>query len=117
MIVLALFWITGNLASRYGEEQAESTEAQLWKQETAVVVDTSERLNAPPQFIRETELDTAEPGFGIRFRYRCFRVLAVKGDRWVPLKRFSMASRRTDFASPSPLKDPVVGVGHRHNRT
>lgn len=53
MMVLALFWITGNLASRYGEEQAKSTEAQLWKQETAVVVDTSERLNAPPQFIRE----------------------------------------------------------------
>ncbi len=35
------------------------------------------------QLIHETELDSADPAHGIRSRYRCFRVLVVKGDRWV----------------------------------
>jgi hypothetical protein len=83
IMVLALFWITGNLASHYGEEQAKSTAAGLWKQETAVVLDTSERLSAPKQLIRETALDSADAGRGIRFRYRCFRALVVKDGRWV----------------------------------
>jgi len=83
IMVLAMFWVTANLASHYGEEQAKSTAAGLWKQETGVVLDTSERLSAPQQFVRETALDSADPGRGIRFRYRCFRALVVKDGRWV----------------------------------
>jgi hypothetical protein len=83
LTILGLFWVTGNLATRYGEEQARATQSRLWSQETAVIVDTTERLNAPSQLVAEAAIDSAEPGRGIQFRYFCFRTLVVKGDRWV----------------------------------
>jgi hypothetical protein len=83
LTILGLFWVTGNLATRYGEEQARATQSRLWSQETAVIVDTTERLNAPSQLIAEAAIDSSEPGGGIQFRYFCFRTLVVKGDRWL----------------------------------
>lgn len=44
-----------------------------------MIVDTTERLNAPSQLVAEAAINSAEPGRGIQFRYFCFRTLVVKG--------------------------------------
>jgi hypothetical protein len=85
VIVLALFWITNVYATAYGRNQAETTAAKLWSRETAVVLDTTNRLVVPHDLIEESLLPSPDPAHkeGSSFRYECFRVLAVRGDRWV----------------------------------
>lgn len=81
-IVLALCWLTTMYGGYRGEEDAKSTEHELWARETAVMVDTAHPLNAPPGMLVESTLPATAGGAEI-FRYECFRVLAVRGDQWI----------------------------------
>jgi hypothetical protein len=87
VIVLALFWLTDIFATTTGDNRAQTTAAQLWPNETGVVLDTSQRLNTPSNLIVESPLAAATPEGarpqGVTFRYQCFRKLVVRGDRWV----------------------------------
>jgi hypothetical protein len=81
VVLLALFWMANIFATAYGNNQAELTAATLWSKETGVIVETSQPLEAPKNMVAETVLssDPQSP----RYRYQCFRGLAVRGDRWV----------------------------------
>ena len=87
VIVLALFWLTDIFATTTGDNRAQTTAARLWPNETGVVLDTSQRLNAPSNLIVESPLPAATPEGArpqrVTFRYQCFRKLVVRGDRWV----------------------------------
>ncbi|MFD9548076.1 hypothetical protein ACFWBG_11895 [Nocardia salmonicida] len=86
-VILALFWLTNIFATEHGLRAAKNTAAGLWRRETVVVLDTTERLYAPPEFLRETMLPAvAEQKF--HYRYECFRTLEVRADRvvLVPVK-------------------------------
>lgn len=83
-VVLALFWLTNIFAAEYGRRQAETIGAELWDRETVVVLDTTDRLFAPSNLVRETVLG-APPGHGFAYRYECLRTLVVRHDRWVLL--------------------------------
>ena len=83
-IVVGLFWITQEYAIFRGEDDAKTTNAQLWTRETGVVLDTRDRLAPPAALIKETRLAPEDPALEpTLFRYECFRTLAVQGDRWV----------------------------------
>ena len=56
VIVLALFWLTDIFATTTGDNRAQTTAARLWPNETGVVLDTSQRLNAPSNLIVESPL-------------------------------------------------------------
>ena len=83
-IVLSLFQLVAIYATFRGEDDAQNAQGELWFRETAVVLDTPQRLAAPSDLIVETRLwpqdPEAEPTL---LRYECFRVLAVRGDQWV----------------------------------
>ena len=81
VVVVALFWVANIYATAYGNNQAESAAAKLWWKETGVTLYTSQPLDAPGELIAETIVssDPQNP----TYRYKCFRGLAVRGDRWV----------------------------------
>jgi hypothetical protein len=80
--VLALLWSANLAASARAEATAKATAHYLWDNETAVVVDTSERLIVPSDLIKETQIPSADPALAPTFHYECFRALQVRGDRW-----------------------------------
>jgi hypothetical protein len=80
VVVMALFWVTNLFATRYGEMEAESTAAKLWSKETAVILETTERLDPPRKLIRESTVAASEV---VMYRYECFRPLVVRGTQWV----------------------------------
>lgn len=85
-IVLALFWITNVLATTRGEDQAKTTNAQLWSRENSIVLDmdATQRLPLFDGQIKIMWVPTADPTAKPSvLRYQCFRSLAVHGDRWV----------------------------------
>jgi hypothetical protein len=83
LVVLALWSIVHSFASAVADNRAQTTAAELWASENSVIVDTSERLIAPSSLIHEETVEPIDPALGLTFRYKCFRALAVRGDRWV----------------------------------
>jgi hypothetical protein len=77
-IVVAIYWLTSSWASTLAERNAEVFAATLWTRD-AVVIETSHPLGVASSLIKQSIL----PSDPARFRYECFRVLAVRGDRWV----------------------------------
>jgi hypothetical protein len=76
--VVALYCLTSTWASTVGETTAKIYAATLWTRD-AVAIETSHPLGVASSLIKQSIL----PGNPARFRYECFRVLAVRGDRWV----------------------------------
>jgi hypothetical protein len=83
VLVLALFWATNIFATKAGEVDGTNTAGNLWSKETTVILDTPDRLVLPKELIKESPLTLANSPRGETFRYECFRVVAVRGDRWV----------------------------------
>ncbi|WKG06924.1 hypothetical protein QX204_17550 [Nocardia sp. PE-7] len=101
-VILALFWLTNIFATDHGLHAAKDTAAGLWRRETVVVLDTFERLYAPPEFLRETMLPVVA-GQRFHYRYECFRTLEVRPDRvvlvpvkWSPENGYSLIVRFDD---------------------
>lgn len=99
VVILALFWLTNLFATEYGLHAAKKTAAGLWHRETVVVLDTTDRLYAPPEFVREAKLPTAA-GQKFHYRYECFRALEVRADRivlvpakWSPENGYTLTVR------------------------
>jgi hypothetical protein len=83
VVVAAVFWATNIVATKAGEIDGKNAAADLWWKQNTVVLDTTERLSVDEALIKETPPTSADPLAMKTFRYECFRVLAVRGDRWV----------------------------------
>jgi hypothetical protein len=81
-LIMAAYWATSTYAADLAERKAEIKAWYLWHAD-GVTLDTDDRLSAPAGLIDESLLPPGDSQHGSRFRYRCFRVLAVRGDRWV----------------------------------
>ena len=79
MLVLALFWATNIFATKAGEVDGINAAGTLWSTETTIIVDTHERLFLPKELVKETPLTLADSPQAEKFRYECFRALAIRG--------------------------------------
>ncbi|MFD8103194.1 hypothetical protein ACFV24_27020 [Nocardia fluminea] len=114
VLLMALFWLTNIFATEYARHGANNTAAGLWRRETVVVLDTTDRLYAPPEFVRETMLPTAE-GQKFRYRYECFRALEVRADRivlvpakWTPDNGYTFVLRFDDSSRVTSTRYQVL---------
>jgi hypothetical protein len=79
-IVLALYWSTVTFTIEKGKGDAQTKANDLLNQD-GVVLDTNESLDVPASLIVEDNIGGSAQGK--KFRYRCFRELTARGDRWV----------------------------------
>jgi hypothetical protein len=83
VLVLAAFWVTNIFATSYGRNQAEIRVGKLWSQETSAILTTTTPLDVPTDLIVRVPADEPPSREANTLRYKCFRVLAARGDRWI----------------------------------